>query len=119
MIVRILASVAGTIAASLVGGLAYRNVRQRRVAKALMIGIPNGIVEERIVRLDPPLSFEPLGNEMVAGVYVDLPQPPGARVDELVRHPGRHHDDLAARRLYNVVPGGEGRAALLHHKDLS
>ena len=119
MIVRILASVAGTIAASLVGGLAYRNVRQRRVAKALMIGIPNGIVEERIVRLDPPLSFEPLGNEMVAGVYVDLPQPPGARVDELVRHPGRHHNDLAARHLDNVVPGGEGRAALLHHKDLS
>jgi hypothetical protein len=73
MIVRILASVAGTIAAPLVGGLAYRKVRQRRVAKALMIRIPNGIVEERIVRIDPPRSFEPLGNKMIAGVYVDLP----------------------------------------------
>ena len=51
MIVRILASVAGTIAAPLVGGLAYRKVRQRRVAKALMIGAPNGIVEERFVRV--------------------------------------------------------------------
>src|SRR5215211_5107174 len=66
----------------------------RRVAKALMIGIPNGIVEERIVRIDPPRSFEPLGNEMIAGVYVDLPQPLGAGVNELVRHAGRHHKDL-------------------------
>ena len=40
MTVRILASVAGTIAAPLIGGLAYRKVRQRRVAKALMIGRP-------------------------------------------------------------------------------
>jgi len=60
--------------------------------------------------IDPPRSFEPLGNEMVAGVYVHLPQPPGAEVDELVRHAGRHHNDLAAPRLDNVVPGGEGRA---------
>ena len=37
MIVRILASVASTIAAPLVGGLVYRKVRQRRVAKALMV----------------------------------------------------------------------------------
>src|SRR5215208_3215049 len=118
MIVRILASVASTIAAPLVGGLAYRKVRQRRVAKALMIGIPNGIVEERIVRIDPPRSFAPLGHEMIAGVYVDLPQPPGPGVDELVRHAGRHHNDLPARRLDNVLAGGEGRAALLHHKDL-
>jgi len=41
MTVRILASVAGTIAAPLIGGLAYRKVRQRRVAKALMIGRPS------------------------------------------------------------------------------
>src|SRR5215218_10902803 len=68
--------------------------------------------------IDPPRSFEPLGHEMVAGVYVDLPQPPGARVDELVRHAGRHHNNLPARRLDNVLAGGEGRAALLHHKDL-
>jgi hypothetical protein len=117
MIVRILASVAGTIAAPLVGGLAYRKVRQHRVAKALMIGIPNGIVEERIVRIDPPRSFEPLGNEMIAGVYVHLPQPPSAGVNELVRHAGRHHNDLPALHLDNVLAGGEGRAALLHHKD--
>ena len=63
-------------------------------------------------------SFEPLGNEMVAGVYVNLPKPPGPGVDELVRHAGGHHNDLATRRLDNVVPGGEGRAALLHHEDL-
>jgi hypothetical protein len=118
MIVRILASVAGTIAAPLVGGWAYRKVRQHRVAKALMIGIPKGIVEERIVRIDPPRSFEPLGNEMVAGVYVHLPQPLLTGVHELVRHAGRHHNDLAAPRLDNVVPGGEGREALLHYKDL-
>jgi hypothetical protein len=118
MILRILASVAGTIAAPLVGGLAYRKVRQHRVAKALMIGIPNGIVEERIVRIDPPRSFEPLGNEMIAGVYVDLPQPPCAGVDELVRHAGRHHNDLATRHVDNVIPGGEGRESLLHHEDL-
>jgi hypothetical protein len=41
MTVRILASVAGTIAAPLVGGLAHRKVRQRRVAKALIIGRPS------------------------------------------------------------------------------
>src|SRR5215218_1650092 len=68
--------------------------------------------------IDPPRSFEPLGHEMVAGVYVDLPQPLGAGVNELVRHAGRHHNDLAAPRLDNVLAGGEGRAALLHHKDL-
>ena len=45
--------------------------------------------------------------KVVAGVYVDLPQPPGAGVDELVRHAGRHHNDLAARRLDNVIPSGE------------
>jgi hypothetical protein len=54
---------------------------------------------------------------MIAGVYVDLPQPPGPGVDELVRHAGRHHNDLPARCLDNVLAGGEGRAALLHHKD--
>src|SRR5215216_482110 len=48
--------------------------------------------------IDPPRSFEPLSNEMVAGVYVDLPQPPGAGVDELVRHSGRHH--------HEPLPGG-------------
>ena len=98
MIVRILASVAGTIAASLAGGLAYRKGGQRRVAKPLMIGIPNGIVEERFVGIDPPRSFEPLGNKMIAGVHVDLPHPPGAGVDELVRHAGS--------RSTVSVPGG-------------
>jgi len=38
MIVRILASVAGAIVALVVGGLAYRKVRQHRVAKALSLG---------------------------------------------------------------------------------
>ena len=47
----ILAGIAGAIAAPVVGGLAYRKVRQRRVAKALTIGTPNGIVEERFVRI--------------------------------------------------------------------
>jgi pimeloyl-ACP methyl ester carboxylesterase len=51
LITRILASLAGTITASVVGGLAYRKVRQRRVAKALRIGTPNGIVEERFVQI--------------------------------------------------------------------
>src|SRR5829696_8229849 len=67
--------------------------------------------------INPPRSFEPLGNEMVAGVYVDLPQSPGAGVDELVRHAGWHHNDLTAPRLDNVLAGGERRAALLHHED--
>ena len=34
-----------------IGGLAYRKVRQRQVAKTLTIGTPNGIVEERFVRI--------------------------------------------------------------------
>ncbi|HET9966371.1 MAG TPA: hypothetical protein VFQ10_13330, partial [Rubrobacter sp.] len=51
MIARILVGVAGAIAAPVVGGLAYRKVRQRRVAKSLMIDTPNGIVEERYVRI--------------------------------------------------------------------
>jgi hypothetical protein len=118
MIVHILASVAGTIAAPLAGGLAYRKVGQRRVAKPLMIGIPNGIVEERFVGIDPPRSFEPLGNKMIAGVHVDLPHPPGAGVDELVRHSGRHHHDLPAAHLNRLLTGREGGVAFLHHKDL-
>ena len=51
MFARILVGVAGAIAAPVVGGLTYRKVRQRRVAKALRIGTPNGIVEERFVRI--------------------------------------------------------------------
>jgi pimeloyl-ACP methyl ester carboxylesterase len=43
--------VASAIAALVVGGLAYRKVRQRRVAKSLMIDTPNGIVEKRYVRI--------------------------------------------------------------------
>src|SRR5215218_7148493 len=49
MIARILVGVAGAIAAPVVGGLTYRKVRQRRVAKALRISTANGIVEERFV----------------------------------------------------------------------
>ncbi len=51
MIAYILASVAGAIVASVVGGLAYRKVCQRWVAEALTIDTPNGIVEERFVRI--------------------------------------------------------------------
>jgi pimeloyl-ACP methyl ester carboxylesterase len=47
----ILGGVAGVIAAPTVGGLAYRKARQRRVAKALVIDTPNGIVEQRFVRI--------------------------------------------------------------------
>jgi hypothetical protein len=47
----ILGGVAGVIAAPAVGGLAFRNARQRRVAKALVIDSPSGIVEQRFVRI--------------------------------------------------------------------
>jgi pimeloyl-ACP methyl ester carboxylesterase len=49
MIGTVLAGAAGVIAVPAAGGLAYREVRQRRVAKALEIDTPNGIVEERFV----------------------------------------------------------------------
>jgi pimeloyl-ACP methyl ester carboxylesterase len=51
MIGTILASAAGAMAALMVGGLAWRRARQRRVAKALEITTPNGIVEQRFVKL--------------------------------------------------------------------
>jgi pimeloyl-ACP methyl ester carboxylesterase len=51
MMTRILVSVAGAIAATVIGGLAYRKVRQRQVAKALRIDTPNGICEERFVQI--------------------------------------------------------------------
>jgi pimeloyl-ACP methyl ester carboxylesterase len=51
MIRTILAGAAGVIAAPAVGGLAYRKARQRRVARALMIDTPNGIVEQRFVKV--------------------------------------------------------------------
>jgi hypothetical protein len=51
MIGSILAGAAGVIAASVVGGLAWRTARQRRGAKALVIDTPNGIVEQRFVRV--------------------------------------------------------------------
>jgi pimeloyl-ACP methyl ester carboxylesterase len=47
----ILAGAAGVLAASATGGLAWRTVRQRRVAKALEIDTPNRIVEQRFVTL--------------------------------------------------------------------
>src|SRR3712207_6148451 len=62
--------------------------------------------------------FEPLGDEPVAGVYVNLPQPPGARVHELVRNAGRHHHDMAAAHLDDFVPSRERSGAFLHHEDL-
>ena len=51
MIGTILAGAAGVVAAPAVGGLAWRKARQRRVAKALEITTPNGIVEQRFIRV--------------------------------------------------------------------
>jgi pimeloyl-ACP methyl ester carboxylesterase len=51
MIGIILAGVGTLIAVLVAGGLAYRKVRQRRVAKALVIDTPNGIAEQRFVRI--------------------------------------------------------------------
>jgi pimeloyl-ACP methyl ester carboxylesterase len=51
MIETILAGAAGVVAAAAVGGLAWRKVRQRQVANALEITTPNGIVEQRFVRV--------------------------------------------------------------------
>ena len=51
MIGTILAGAAGVVAAAAVGGLAWRKVRQHQVANALEITTPNGIVEQRFVRV--------------------------------------------------------------------
>ena len=51
MIGTILAGAGALIAVPAVGGLAWRVARQRRVAKALEITSPNGIVEQRFVKL--------------------------------------------------------------------
>jgi pimeloyl-ACP methyl ester carboxylesterase len=51
MIGAIVAAAAGVAAVPVAGGLAYRKSRQRRVAQALVIDTPNGIVEERFVRV--------------------------------------------------------------------
>ena len=51
MIGKVLGGTAGIIAAPVVGGLVWRKARQRRVAKALEITAPNGIVEQRFVKV--------------------------------------------------------------------
>lgn len=51
MIGTILGGAAGVLALPVVGGLAWRKARQRRVAKALEIDTANGIVEERFVKV--------------------------------------------------------------------
>jgi pimeloyl-ACP methyl ester carboxylesterase len=51
MIGAIGAAAVALIALPTAGGLAYRKSRQRQVAQALVIDTPNGIVEERFVRL--------------------------------------------------------------------
>jgi pimeloyl-ACP methyl ester carboxylesterase len=51
MIGTMLGGAAALIAAPAVGGLAWRRVRQRRAAKALVIDTPNGIVEQRFVKV--------------------------------------------------------------------
>jgi pimeloyl-ACP methyl ester carboxylesterase len=47
----IIAAAAGVAAVPIAGGLAYRKSRQRKVAQALVINTPNGIVEGRFVRV--------------------------------------------------------------------
>jgi pimeloyl-ACP methyl ester carboxylesterase len=47
----IIAAAAGVAAVPIAGGLAYRKSRQHKVAQALVINTPNGIVEERFVRV--------------------------------------------------------------------
>ena len=47
----IIAAAAGVAAVPIAGGVAYRKSRQRKVAEALVINTPNGIVEERFVRV--------------------------------------------------------------------
>src|SRR5262245_27082448 len=51
MIGVILAGIGTLIAVLVVGGLAYRRARQRRVVKVLEITTPNGIVEERFIKV--------------------------------------------------------------------
>jgi pimeloyl-ACP methyl ester carboxylesterase len=51
MIGTMLGGAAALIAAPAVGGLAWRTARQRRAAKALVIDTPNGIVEQRFVKV--------------------------------------------------------------------
>jgi pimeloyl-ACP methyl ester carboxylesterase len=51
MIGAIVAAAAGAAAVPVAGWLVYRKSRQRRVAQALVIDTPNGIVEERFVRV--------------------------------------------------------------------
>src|SRR5215218_6197097 len=47
----IIAAAAGVAAAPIAGGLAYRKSRQRKVAQGLVINTPNGIVEQRFVKV--------------------------------------------------------------------
>lgn len=51
MIGTILASAAGIVAVAGIGGLSYREVRQRQIAKAQTIEAPNGIVEEHYLQI--------------------------------------------------------------------
>jgi pimeloyl-ACP methyl ester carboxylesterase len=51
MIGTILAGTGALLAVPVVGGLAWRRARQRRTAKALEITTPNGILEQRFVKL--------------------------------------------------------------------
>jgi pimeloyl-ACP methyl ester carboxylesterase len=51
MVGTMLAGAAALVGAPVVAGLAYRRVRQRQAAKALEIHSPNGIVEQRYLRL--------------------------------------------------------------------
>jgi pimeloyl-ACP methyl ester carboxylesterase len=51
MIVKLVFAALATIPLLLTGGLAFRRLRQRQVARALVIDTPDGIAEEKFVRL--------------------------------------------------------------------
>ena len=63
-------------------------------------------------------SFEPFGDEPVAGVDVDLTEAALAGVHEFVRDAARNDYDLAAACLYGLVSGRKRGGAVLDHEDL-
>jgi hypothetical protein len=51
--------------------------------------------------------FQPLRLHSGYRVDADLLEPPGTQADELVRRPGRDHDDLPCSRLDRLLADGE------------
>ena len=62
--------------------------------------------------------FEPLGDEPLAGVDIDLPEWPIADIYELMRRLRRNDDDLPRLPLECLRANGKERAALLDDEDL-